>query len=134
MGKFRNEYGGGHGRAKLPHIRDEMVDLALDRALIWTRWALRRLGYSSEGRPLVLIRDLIEDSQTFHSGTLKRRLECSNLPALEPRHQRALGVAVGQRIMRGRFVVHWDGLDPCLDSDDILTWTSEYRLELTSGL
>jgi hypothetical protein len=49
LGNIRNEFGGGHGRARTPDLRDEMVALALDGGLLWTRWALRRLGYFSEG-------------------------------------------------------------------------------------
>lgn len=132
---IRNEYGTGHGRAHQPNIRDEMVDLALDGGLTWVRWALRRLGYFSEGRPDALIRDLVEQPQTnFRAGTLDRRLKAADMPRLEQRHQRALGVAVGQRVMRGTFVVRWGGLDPCLNSDDTETWPPAYRLGLAQGL
>lgn len=134
LGTIRNQYGAGHGRARQPYVRDEMVDLALDGGLVWARWALRRLGLFSEGRPDALIRDLVDVPQTFYSGTLRRRLEAANLPTLEARHQRALGVAVGQRCMRQTFVVRWDGLDPCLGSDDLHVWPAGYRLGLTQGL
>lgn len=134
LGHVRNEFGGGHGRARIPDIRDEMVDLALDGGLTWIRWAVRRLGLFSEGRPAPLIRDLVEQPATFHSGDLRRRLEAANLPSLEPHHQQELGVAVGQRVMRQTFVVRWDGLDPCLDSDDLAVWPAGYRLGLLRGL
>jgi abortive infection Abi-like protein len=52
LGIIRNEYGGGHGRARVPHVRDEMVDLTLDGALTWVRWALRRLGSFRTGVPM----------------------------------------------------------------------------------
>lgn len=134
LGNIRNQYGGGHGRARHPRVRGEMVDLALDGGLIWSRWALRRLGLFSEGRPDALIRDLVDEPQNFYSGTLTRRLEAANLPNLEERHQRALGVAVAQRCMRGTFVVRWGGLDPCLSSDDLSVWPAAYRIGLTHGL
>ncbi|RJF40936.1 hypothetical protein D4740_10410 [Actinomyces sp. 2119] len=134
LGNIRNQFGGGHGRAHMPDIRDEMVDLALDGGLIWTRWALRRLGLFSEGRPKDLIRDLVEEPATFRSGDLRRRLEAANLPDLEPHHQRELGIAVGQRVMRQTFVVRWDGLDPCLESDDLTVWPADYRIGLLHGL
>lgn len=134
LGSVRNEFGGGHGRARTPDLRDEMVALALDGGLLWARWALRRLGYFSEGRPTSLINDLVVTPQNFYSGTLQRRLLAANLPALEPRHQRSIGVAVGQRVMRGTFVVRHDGLDPCLASDDLNTWPRDYRLGLAYGL
>ncbi|ROZ63299.1 hypothetical protein EDL96_07110 [Kocuria soli] len=134
LGNIRNQYGGGHGRARTPDIREEMVDLALDGGLTWARWAVRRLGLFSEGRPTSLIRDLIEEPATFHSGVLRRRLEAANLPALEPHHQQELGVAVGQRVMRQTFVVRRDGLDPCLESDDLAVWPAGYRIGLLRGL
>lgn len=134
LGTIRNDFGGGHGRARTPRVRDEMVDLALDGGLTWARWAVRRLGMFSEGRPASLISDLVEKSTTFHSGVLRRRLIAANLPALEEHHQQELGVAVGQRVMRQTFVVKWDGLDPCVDSDDLTTWPAGYRIGLLRGL
>lgn len=135
LGNIRNEFGGGHGRARQPRVKDEMVDMALDGGLLWVRWALRRLGLFSEGRPDALIRDLVEDGAVFRSGMLRRRLEAANLPMLEPRHQRALGVAVGQRAMRGTFVVGEGGVTACLESDDTEElWTPEYRIGLAHGL
>jgi hypothetical protein len=134
LGKIRNEFGGGHGRARTPDLRDEMVALALDGGLLWSRWALRRLGYFTEGRPTSLINDLVVNRQTFYAGTLRRRLLAANLPGLDPRHQRSIGMAVGQRIMRETFVVRRDGLDPCLGSDDLNTWPRDYRLGLAYGL
>lgn len=135
LGNIRNEYGAGHGRARQPRVRDEMVDLALDGGLTWVRWALRRLGYFSEGRPDQLIRDLVDKPQNFYRGILTRRLEAANLSALEERHQRALGVAVGQRANRGTFVVQEDGVDPCLKSDSTNPpWTRNYRMGLAQGL
>lgn len=132
--EIRNEYGGGHGRARTPELKDEMVSLALDGGLLWSRWALRRIGYFAEGRPEQLIDDLVGRSRIFRAGDLRRRLEAANLPRLEPRHQRAIGVAVGQRVARGTFVVGWDGLEPCLESDSLITWTRDYRLGLVQGL
>lgn len=134
LGSIRNQYGGGHGRARLPDVRDEMIDLTLDGSLMWVRWALRRLGLFSEGRPSVLIRDLVEEPKTFRAGVLRRRLEAANLPNLDEHHQQELGVAVGQRTMRNTFVVRADGLEPCLDSDDLSTWPKGYRVGLLRGL
>lgn len=134
LGNIRNQFGGGHGRARKPGLRHEMVDLALDGSLIWARWAVRRLGLFSEGRPAILIRDLVEEPATFRSGDLHRRLVAANLHGLEPHHQQELGVAVGQRAMRQTFVVRRDGLDPCLASDDLTVWPAGYRIGLLRGL
>lgn len=134
LGEIRNDFGGGHGRATKPKIDDEMLLLATDGALTWARWAVRRLGYFSEGRPAPLIRDLIDDWSIFRSGDLRRRLESANLRSLEPRHQRELGVAVGQRTMQGTFVVQRDGVKPCIASDDLSVWPENYRYGLLTGL
>jgi hypothetical protein len=135
LGTIRNEFGGGHGRARIPTYSDEMVSLALDGSLLWLRWALPRIGFFAEGRPAPLINDLVgRPPSTFRSGDLARRLVAASLPELDPRHQRSIGAAVGQRTMGETFVVRRDGLEPCRDSDDLLTWPRDYRLGLVAGL
>ncbi|MGP4058865.1 hypothetical protein ACTWP6_29305 [Mycobacterium sp. 4D054] len=135
LGDIRNQFGGGHGRARTPVLTDEMVRLALDGGLLWARWALRRLGYFTEGRPDSLIDDLNGSPRAiFRSGELERRLVSANLPTLSAQHQRAIGVAVGQRAASGTFVVHWDGVEPCLNSDDLAIWPRDYRLGVAYGL
>lgn len=71
---------------------------------------------------------------TFHAGVLRERLAAANLSGLERRHQHALGVAVARRATQDTFVVRWDGLDPCLESDDLRAWPRDYRLRPTQGL
>jgi hypothetical protein len=61
-------------------------------------------------------------------------LVVSNLPRLEPQHQRATGVAVGQRAARGTVVVHRDGVEPSMSSDNLAIWPRDYRLGLVYGL
>jgi hypothetical protein len=134
LAAIRNEFGGGHGRARIPKLSDEMVVLALDGGLLWSRWALRRLGYFSEGRPAALIDALVGSPQTFRSGDLRRRLLSARLPDLESRYQRSIGIAVGQRAARQTFVVHRDGVEPCLESDDLVTWPRDYRIGVAYGL
>lgn len=135
LGGIRNEYGGGHGRARVPVLEDEMVALSLDGGLLWARWALRRVGYFAIGRPGPLIDALVGSPfSTFSAGQLKVRLNSVNLPNLEPRHQRSIGIAVGQRVMRETFVVRQDGLDPVLESDSLTTWPRDYRIGLAHGL
>lgn len=51
-----------------------------------------------------------------------------------PHHQRALGVAVGQRVTRETLVVQRDGLDPVISSLELEPWTKDYRLGLATGL
>ncbi|MCJ0905254.1 abortive infection family protein [Rhodococcus sp. ARC_M6] len=135
LGGIRNEYGGGHGRARVPNLDDEMVVLSLDGGLLWARWALRRIGYFAIGRPGPLIEALVGNSRSnFESGMLKARLLSADLPNLEPRYQRSIGMAVGQRVMRETFVVRVDGLNPVLASDSLLTWPRDYRIGLAHGL
>lgn len=133
LGEIRNELGTGHGRARAPQIQDEMVTLCLSGAMTWVEWALRRLGPLASGRPSVLISEL-DDGSTFRSGDLTDRLTNANIPALERHHQRALGVAVGQRAVRGTFNVQRDGVEPSLNSDLLDPWTPEYRQGLAEGL
>lgn len=133
LGNIRNEFGTGHGRSRPPEIVAEMVELALDGAMLWSRWALRRLGLFAFGRPNTLMDDLTQGG-LFTSGLLAQRLEAANIPALEPQHQRALGTAVGQRASSGTFVVRRDGVDDPISSGELLPWTSEYRLGVATGL
>lgn len=137
LAEIRNIIGGGHGRARKPYVRSEEVDLALDGALTWVRWALRRIDRFAEGRPDQLIRDLVgsdtESQAIFTQGLLARRLTSANLLQLEPRWQRALGVAVGQRSAGGTFVVSGEGLAPSMKSDDLMAWPAQYRLGLAQG-
>lgn len=132
LGAVRNEFGTGHGRARPPAVMDEMVELSMEGALIWVRWALRRLGPFTSGRPGPLIEDLKYNN--FRAGLLAQRLRDANLPNLEEHHQRALGVAVGQRAARGTFVVERDGLNPAIESNELIPWTREYRWGLATGL
>lgn len=132
LGNVRNEFGTGHGRARVPIIKDEMVSLSASGTYIWVEWAIRRLDPFTAGRPGPLIDDLRH--ATFTRGSLAERLESASLSTLEPHHQRALGVAVGQRVMSGTFVVQWDGLDPAMDSSELEPWTKDYRVGLATGL
>jgi hypothetical protein len=98
LSEIRNSYGSGHGRPRQPELRHEMLDLTMDGALIWTRWALRRIDHFAYGRPETLIRDLIGDPYgqiVFYCGVLTERLRDANLAGIEPKHARASGVAVG---------------------------------------
>ena len=106
LGNIRNDYGSGHGKARQPEIKGEMLALALDGTLLWLRWALRRLDPFAQGRPEGLIRDIIGDSGggiIFRAGDLADRLKAANLATSDPSHVRAIGLAVGQRAAGGTF-------------------------------
>jgi hypothetical protein len=134
LAEIRNTYGGGHGKARQPRIRDEMVDLTLDGTLTWVRWAVRRLGLFSKGQPTELIRDLIVEHQSFYKGDLAERLHATGLSRLEDRHQRAIGIAVGQRSAQLTFNVYLEGVRPAETSADLDEWTPWYRLGVAQGL
>lgn len=58
----------------------------------------------------------------FYSGDLAGRLIDANLPTAEPRHVRAIGVAVGQRAARETFNVRIDGVDAAIADPDLERW------------
>lgn len=137
LGEIRNSHGSGHGRPRQPVLRDEMLDLTMDGALMWTRWALRRIDHFAYGRPETLIRDLIGDpygQKTFSSGNLADRLRDANLSDIEARHARAIGVAVGQRTARETFVVAQDGVEQPINDGGLERWPAPYRLGVATGL
>ncbi|MEU8015994.1 hypothetical protein AB0B74_08510 [Micromonospora parva] len=137
MGVIRNNFGGGHGRARQPEVRSEMLDLAIDGSLLWARWALRRLGYFTQGRPETLIRDLVGNprgSIVFYSGDLTDRLNNANLSGIEDKHARAIGVAVGQRAAMDTFNVRIEGVNVCAGEADLTRWPAAYRLGVATGI
>ncbi|MEV4170188.1 abortive infection family protein [Nonomuraea sp. NPDC049709] len=129
---LRNTYGTGHGRATLQPIADEVLETCVDGALLWTRWALRRLQHLLLGSLQPLINDL--RAASFTMGSLASRLQSANLPKLNPEDQRALGVAVGQRAASNTFTVRIDGVEACAESQDDSVWPLAYREGLTEGL
>lgn len=133
LGSIRNSHGTGHGRVAQPDVFDEMLHLCVDGALIWSRWALRRLGVLAFGLPDPLIRDL-ELGQVFYSGDLAERLRAADLANQEDAVQRRIAVAVAQRAMRRTWVVRQDGVQSCAESDDVTAWPLAYRAALFEGL
>lgn len=136
IGAIRNDYGSGHGKARQPQLKGEMLALAQDGTLMWLRWALRRLDAFAQGRPEKLIGDIIGNpfSINFYSGDLTQRLADANLAAIDPSHARAIGVAVGQRAASGTFNVSIEGVKPALTSADMEEWPAPYRVGVANGL
>lgn len=137
MSTIRNNYGAGHGRARSPEVKDEMLLLAKDGSLLRARWALRRVDHLAEGRPETLVCDLIGDPAgriIFRAGMLAQRLRDADLCNQEPRHARAIGAAVGQRTAQGTFVVAGEGVTPPAEDPDLDTWPPAYRLGVANGL
>jgi hypothetical protein len=92
-------------------IEDEVLETCVDGALLWIRWALRRLQFLLIGDLQPLLADL--RGSTFRLGELAIRLQAANLPDLLPDDQRLLGVAVGQRAALNTFTVRIDGIEAC---------------------
>jgi hypothetical protein len=130
---LRNRYGTGHGRAIAPEVAEELVLVSADAALLWCRWALRRLEHLIAGAPLTLAHDL-DDGAPFHAGELAARLAAANLPELDLPDQHLLGVAVAHRAMRDTRVVMWEGVEECATTPGTDTWPAGYRAGLVEGL
>ncbi|MBD9730104.1 abortive infection family protein [Streptomyces caniscabiei] len=130
--ELRNSYGTGHGRSTLPPIEDEVIETCVDGALLWTRWALRRLQFLIIGSVQQLVTDL--HNSTFSMGELAIRLQAANLPDLLFEDQRLLGVAVGQRAATNTFTVRIDGVEACAVSQDDAAWPVGYREGVADGL
>jgi len=133
LGDLRNSYGTGHGRPVEPEVTEELGQVCVDAALLWSRWALRRLQALAQGMPAPLISDLLEGG-IFRSGLLTERLASADLAHLEPEVQRRIGVAVGQRAMQETFVVRQDGIEQCAEHDAPDVWPTAYREGAFEGL
>lgn len=133
LGDLRNSYGTGHGRAAEPQVTDELSQVCIDAALMWARWALRRLNALAQGMPTPLINDLVGGG-IFRSGLLTERLTSADLAHQEPEVQRRIGVAVGQRAMRETFVIRQDGIEECAERDAPEIWPAAYREGAFEGL
>jgi hypothetical protein len=110
-----------------------MVDVAVAAAMLWTRWALRRLGPLIFGQPAPLIDGLLS-GQTFSRGQLAERLRAANIAELDEAMQRRLGSAVGIRAMRETFNVRIEGVDACAESSALDEWPRGYRRGVVYGL
>lgn len=123
---IRNDVGTGHGRANIVQIDDEMIGVVCDATMLWVRWALRRLDHILIGEADLLLAELRGATVTRQS--LERHLEAVVLPDQPPVTQRALGVAFAQRSAGWTFVTREVGIDPCVASEDLRTWSADYRL------
>ncbi len=128
--ELRNRYGTGHGRPVVHNVTDEVVEVVVHGALIWTRWALERLQTVLLGAVEPLVRALRED--VFYGGDLAERLQAANVPDLVEHDQRRLGLAVGQRTARNTFNVRIEGVEAC--SAEPTRWPDAYRAGVVEGL
>jgi hypothetical protein len=136
LAELRNRYGTGHGRPVPTVPAPELAELCTDTALVWIRWALRRLPHLLTGQPTVLARDL-DGPGIFRRGQLTERLSEVNLPGVSGPNQHLLGVAVARRAMgitSKTFTVAGDGVEACANDQSLDTWPAEFRRGLVEGL
>lgn len=129
--ELRNDYGTGHGRAVAPVVEDEVLVLAVEGALLWVRWALRRLEHLLAGQLAPLINDLAQ--AVYSKKQWSDRLMAADIPHLEVEDQRRLGLAVGRRASRGTFVVREVGMEAPLDDPNDAAWPPAYREGTVEG-
>lgn len=126
IGDLRNRYGTGHGRARIPVVADEMATLCLESALMWTRWALRRLGHLLADYP----NDLIEAVQIGTSrAELHTKFEAATLAQQPDEIQYRIGVVFGQQTAGGYGNAKEVGVAPAIDGG-----FDDYPLAYRSGL
>ncbi|HZN74765.1 MAG TPA: abortive infection family protein [Micromonosporaceae bacterium] len=136
LAELRNRHGTGHGRPVPTVPAPELAELCADTAIVWVRWALRRLPHLLTGQPAVLARDL-DGAGIFRGGELADRLREVNLLGLGGPDQHLLGVAVARRAMgitSKTFTVAQDGVEACANDRSLNTWPAEYRRGLIEGL
>lgn len=130
LAPIRNAYGTGHGRARVPDVVDEMASVALESALLWSRWALRRLGHLLADYP----NDLIAAVQTGTTRSVLRDKFAAAALAKQPADvQHRVGVAFGQQSAGGFGNATEVGVEPAVEGgyDD---YPIDYRRGLLEGM
>jgi hypothetical protein len=130
LAELRTAVGTGHGSATRRATLEEHVDVSMDAAVLWCRWAIRRLGAVVDGRHADLIGDL-RGGRSFSAGDLSRRLRAVNLPTQDEGEQRLIGQAVGRRAASDTFTVRHDGVEVVAPGQ---AWPLQYRLGVVEGL
>jgi hypothetical protein len=98
IGPLRNSHGTGHGRDRVPDIVEEMATVTVEAALLWSRWALRRLGHLLADYP----NDLIDAVNTATSrGRLREKFRAAAIAQQPEEIQQRIGVAFGQQAAGG---------------------------------
>ena len=128
---MRNRVGTGHGRARVADIDDEMAEIAGDSAMLWSRWALRRLGHLMAKYPTRLLAELAGGA---HRERLRTVFEEVLLPDHPPDVQRAIGVAFGREAAGGFGNASVVSLKPAASAPDLDAYPIDYRLGLVEGM
>lgn len=130
LGPIRNTYGTGHGRARIPDVVEEMATLSLESALLWCRWALRRLGHLLADYP----NDLIAAVQTGTSRiALREKFEAAALAQQPTEVQHRIGVVFGQQSAGGFGNATEVGVEPAVEGG-YEDYPIDYRLGLLEGM
>ena len=129
LGQIRNQHGTGHGRAALPSTTEDAMTLSVDAGLMWSRWALRRLGLFCIGRPSQIVADL--ESGLWSRGQLATRLAASDLR--DDAAARMIGLAVGRRAAEDTWNVVAEGLDEPSSTPNLALWPPAYRWGAAEG-
>lgn len=126
LAPIRNVYGTGHGRARVPDVVVEMATLSLESALMWSRWALRRLGHLLAEYP----NELIAAVQTGTSRrVLREKFEAAALAQQPSEVQHRIGVAFGQQSAGGFGNATEVGVEPAVEGG-----YDEYPIDYRRGL
>lgn len=130
LAPIRNAYGTGHGRARVPDVVDEMASVSLESALLWSRWALRRLGHLLADYP----NDLIAAVQTGTTRSiLKGKFAAAALAQQPAEVQHRIGVAFGQQSAGGFGNATEVGVEPAVEGG-YEDYPIDYRRGLLEGM
>ena len=127
---IRNTYGTGHGRAQNPKVVEELASMTLESALMWSRWALRRLGHLLADYPNDLI-DAVQGGTTRH--TLRQKFKDAARAQQRAEVQHRIGVAFGQQSAGGFGNATEVGVDPAVDGG-FGDYPMDYRRGLLQGM
>ncbi|WP_130013928.1 abortive infection family protein [Serinicoccus sediminis] len=126
LAPLRNQYGTGHGRARVPDVTVEMATVTTEAALLWCRWALRRLGHFLADYP----NDLIDAVQTGTTRNLLRaKFQAAALSQQPVEVQHRIGVAFGQQSAGGFGNATEVGVEPAINGG-----FDEYPIDYRRGL
>jgi len=130
LAPIRNAYGTGHGRARIPDVVEEMATLSLESALMWCRWALRRLGHLLADYP----NELIAAVQTGTArSVLREKFEAAALAQQPTEVQHRIGVAFGQQSAGGFGNATEVGVEPAVEGG-YEDYPIDYRRGLLEGM
>jgi abortive infection Abi-like protein len=130
LAAIRNAYGTGHGRARIPDVVEEMASLSVESALVWCRWALRRLGHLLADYP----NDLIAAVQVGTTrNVLREKFGAAALGQQPEEVQHRIGVAFGQQSAGGFGNATEVGVEPAIEGG-YEGFPIDYRRGLLEGM